>query len=208
MNEEELRDIFANNLTYYMKMYRLTQSEVSKITGVSQQSVSNWINGKQMPRMGVIEKLANYFHINKSNLLESSHEQTNDLFHMSMHPVPMLDIHSPDSELPKENSILYETKDTEKADCCLKMPDDSMINARIHEGDIVFVHKQDTVKNGEIAAIILNDTASLKRFYYYKDKKFIVLRHDNPKYEDIILTEDGFDTIQIIGKAIAFQSKI
>ena len=112
------------------------------------------------------------------------------------------------SELPKENSILYETKDTEKADCCLKMPDDSMINARIHEGDIVFVHKQDTVNNGEIAAIILNDTASLKRFYYYKDKKFIVLRHDNPKYEDIILTEDGFDTIQIIGKAIAFQSKI
>ena len=91
MNEEELRDIFANNLTYYMKMYRLTQSEVSKITGVSQQSVSNWINGKQMPRMGVIEKLANYFHINKSNLLESSHEQTNDLFHMSMHPVPMLE---------------------------------------------------------------------------------------------------------------------
>ena len=55
-----------------------------------------------------------------------------------------------------------------KADFCLKCKGDSMINARIHDGDIVFIRKQDIVANGEIAAIIIEEEATLKRFYYYK----------------------------------------
>lgn len=56
-----------------------------------------------------------------------------------------------------------------KADFCLKAKGDSMINARIHDGDIVFIHRQDVVENGEIAAVVINhdSEATLKRFYYY-----------------------------------------
>ena len=52
-----------------------------------------------------------------------------------------------------------------KADFCLKAKGDSMINARIHDGDIVFIHRQDVVENGEIAAVAIDDEATLKRFY-------------------------------------------
>ena len=83
-----------------------------------------------------------------------------------------------------------------------------MIDSRIHKGDIVFVHKQDSVNNGEIAVVTLDDTVILVRFYYYEEKKLILLKQDNPKYEDIILTEDEFSKIKIIGKAIVVQSRI
>ena len=53
-----------------------------------------------------------------------------------------------------------------RADFCLKAKGDSMINARIMDGDIVFIRKQPTVNNGQIAAVIIDDEATLKRVYY------------------------------------------
>lgn len=77
-----------------------------------------------------------------------------------------------------------------KADFCLKCQGDSMINARIYDGDIVFVRKQDIVNNGEIAVVIIDDEATLKRFYYYKEQNLVILKPENPKYEDIVLSGD------------------
>ena len=95
-----------------------------------------------------------------------------------------------------------------KADFCLKCKGDSMINARIHDGDIVFIRKQDIVANGEIAAIIIEEEATLKRFYYYKDQNMVILKPENPKYEDIVLMGEKLERLKVLGKAIAFQSDV
>lgn len=95
-----------------------------------------------------------------------------------------------------------------KADFCLKCKGDSMINARIHDGDIVFIRKQDIVANGEIAAIIIEEEATLKRFYYYKDQNMVILKPENPKYEDIVLMGEKLEKVKVLGKAIAFQSDV
>lgn len=95
-----------------------------------------------------------------------------------------------------------------KADFCLKCKGDSMINARIYDGDIVFVKKQDIVNNGEIAVVIIDDEATLKRFYYYKEQNMVILKPENSKYEDIILTNEQLETVKVLGKAVAFQSDI
>lgn len=79
MNEEErIKRIFAKNLNRLMKEYKINQTQISEITGVSQQSVSNWLNEKQIPRMGIIEKLADYFKIMKSDLLEDKEGDTDN----------------------------------------------------------------------------------------------------------------------------------
>lgn len=84
-----------------------------------------------------------------------------------------------------------------------------MINARIHDGDVVFIRKQSTVENGEIAAVSINDEqATLKRFYYYQQQAMILLRAENPKYEDLIFTGDQLADVHILGKAIAFQTNL
>lgn len=94
------------------------------------------------------------------------------------------------------------------ADFCLQCQGDSMINARIHDGDIVFVKKTDIVENGEIAVVIIDDEATLKRFFYYREQNLVILKPENPKYQDIILTGEQLNQVRVIGKAVAFQSDV
>lgn len=92
------------------------------------------------------------------------------------------------------------------ADFCLKIQGDSMIGARINDGDIVFIKKQPDVDNGEIAAVLIEDEATLKRVY--KEKDSLILQAENPKYAPIVCTAESYVECRIMGKAIAFQSDV
>jgi repressor LexA len=94
------------------------------------------------------------------------------------------------------------------ADFCLRAKGDSMIGARIQDGDIVFIKKSDMVANGEIAAVVIEDEATLKRVYYYPEKSKLILTPENPKYEPLVFMGPELDEIHILGKAVAFQSEI
>ena len=83
-----------------------------------------------------------------------------------------------------------------------------MIGARIYDGDIVFIRSQNAVDNGEIAAVIINDEATLKRVYYYPNEQKLVLSPENPRYAPLVYVKDELDSIKIIGKAVAFQSSV
>ncbi len=110
------------------------------------------------------------------------------------------------AEEDKESYIVLGTNI--KADFCLRAQGDSMIDARIHDGDIVYVRKQEAVDNGEVAVVLIGDEATLKRVYYYPDKQKLLLQSANPKYEPFIYVGDELDQIRILGKAVAFQSDV
>lgn len=95
-----------------------------------------------------------------------------------------------------------------RADFCLRAKGDSMINARIHDGDIVFVRSQDTVENGEIAVVIIEDEATLKRVFHYPEQSKLVLQAENPMYEPFVYVGVELQNVKILGKAIAFQSDV
>lgn len=95
-----------------------------------------------------------------------------------------------------------------QADCCLKAKGDSMTGARIFDGDIIFIRNQEMVQNGEIAAVIIEDEITLKRVYYYPEKETLILKAENPAYEDFIYIGEELNHIRIFGKAVAFQSDI
>ena len=94
------------------------------------------------------------------------------------------------------------------ADFCLKAHGDSMIGARIHDGDVVFIRSQSAVENGEIAAVIINDEATLKRVYYYPTEGKLVLSPENPRYAPLVYVGRELESVKIIGKAVAFQSVV
>ena len=74
-----------------------------------------------------------------------------------------------------------------------------MIGARIYDGDIIFVHKQEDVENGEIAVVIIDqEDATLKRVY--KHPSAVVLHSENPTIQDMIFTAKDKKRIEIIGK--------
>ena len=95
-----------------------------------------------------------------------------------------------------------------KCDFCLRARGDSMINARIYDGDIVFIRQQSIVNNGEIAAVIIDNEATLKRVYLNRAEGKLVLQAENPSYEPLVDVGEELDHIRILGKAVAFQSDV
>lgn len=93
-----------------------------------------------------------------------------------------------------------------QADYVLKVHGDSMIGARINDGDYVFIRQQPEVENGEIAAVAIGDEATLKRFYKYGD--VVVLRVENPEFKELTFSGDQLGQVRILGKAVAFQSDV
>lgn len=99
-----------------------------------------------------------------------------------------------------------ETPEHIRADFALTCKGDSMINARIFDGDTVYIRQQDTVESGEIAAVLIESEATLKRVRLYDDH--IVLEPENPLYRPLSFWGEEMNTIHILGKAVAFTSTV
>lgn len=217
----------SENIKTLRRRYGLTQQELGEIAGVSGKAVSTWELGIKEPRMGAIQRIADHFNISKSSIIEDggmefptyvqsdstpipSEYHYPNIFPITTKRVPLLgSIACGEPIFAQEDHELYvEVGTNVHADFCLQAAGDSMINARINDGDIVFIRKQDTVDNGEIAAVVIGDEATLKRVYYYSDKDLIILRAENPSYKDLIYTDADLDQIVILGKAVAFQSDV
>ena len=96
--------------------------------------------------------------------------------------------------------------DEVKADFALKIKGDSMINAQINDGDIVFIRQQSDVDNGQIAAVLIDDSATLKRVYHMDG--VIQLQAENPQYPPMIYSKNNCDECRILGLAVAVLGKV
>lgn len=92
------------------------------------------------------------------------------------------------------------------ADFALTCKGDSMINARIFDGDVVYIHQQETVENGDIAAVLIDGEATLKRVRIFDDH--VSLEPENPQYRPLVFWGEEMNTIHILGKAVAFTSAV
>jgi repressor LexA len=70
------KTVLANNLTYYVNRSGKTQKELSEIVGVATSTFNDWMKGKKYPRIDKIEILANYFGIQKSDLIEDADKKS------------------------------------------------------------------------------------------------------------------------------------
>ena len=115
--------------------------------------------------------------------------------------------------IANEQHEVFSTEHRINADAVVLANGDSMIGARIKDGDVVFIRYQEEVENGEIAAVLLEnlDTEDaeivLKRFYKYGNN-LIVLRSENPLFKDIEIHAEENRRVRVIGKAVALQSDI
>ena len=95
------------------------------------------------------------------------------------------------------------------ADFALLCDGDSMINARIFDGDTVYIKAQPTVDNGQIAAVIVKDECiTLKRVFYYPDDNELQLRSENPSCPTQYYRNDELNHVRIIGRAVHFLSNV
>lgn len=89
-------------------------------------------------------------------------------------------------------------------DFSLECQGDSMINARILDGDIVYIKQMPMVNNGEIAAVMVDNEVTLKRVFLSNNK--LVLQPENPQYSPMVYVNEELNNIRILGKAVYFKS--
>lgn len=99
-------------------------------------------------------------------------------------------------------SFVYTDGESE-ADFCLRARGDSMQGARIFDGDLVFIHRQDTAENGQICAVMIDGEATLKRVYYYPDRHKLILSAENPAYPPLVYEGAELEQVRILGVAIS-----
>lgn len=206
------------NLRNIRKERGKTQKQIAKLLGVSQQSYSAYENGVSQPPRDALIKLAEYYQVSTDYLLDrtslpaSTQGQVtfSNVFPVEKRKVPFLGKIACGEPIfaEEEKGVYMDTLNDLHVDFCLQAKGDSMINARIMDGDIVFIRSQPEVNNGEIAAVAIGDTATLKRVYYYPQKNQITLQAENPAYPPLTYVGDELAEIRILGKAVAFQSNL
>lgn len=91
-------------------------------------------------------------------------------------------------------------------DFSLTCKGDSMINARIYDGDLVFIKMQPQVENGEIAAVMIDGETTLKRVYLEDNQ--LILQPENSAYRPFVYVNEQINDVRILGKAVWFASKV
>jgi hypothetical protein len=215
MTEDRQRQIFSSNLRRLIDVSGKTQKEIADAIGVSQQIMNVWARGKAIPRMGKIQKLADFFGIEKSELIDEQTEKPSlpaysNIVPLNIQRIPLLgEIACGQPIFCTEDRESYVESGTDvRADFCLKARGDSMTGARILDGDIVFIQRDAPLEPGQIYAIAIDDEATLKRVYYDEASQVLQLLSENPKYPPMIYSGEKLDHVHILGRAIAFQSDV
>lgn len=205
----------GENIKSLRESHGLTQVQLAEIAGVTDKAVSTWENDTKTPRMGALQKIADYFGIAKSDIIEDSKVKSTEFFHPDLLPVttrriPLLGTIACGEPILAEADVdtFAVVGKAIECDFALRCKGDSMIGARIFDGDLVFIRKQDYVDDGAIAVVLLDDEATLKRVYHLADGR-VELRAENPTFKSIIVGGEGETrTCRILGKAVAFQSTV
>lgn len=214
---------FSERFKLLRKERGLSQAALATELGFTKSSVNMYERGDREPGLESLETIADFFNVDMDYLLGKSDVQNRFLYTpasdaesvalpdniLSMpatYTVPLLGtIACGEPILAAENiEDNVEVPEHIHADFALRCKGDSMINARIHDGDIVYIRQQPTVNNGEIAAVLIGDEATLKRVYVYEDH--VVLQPENPAYEPLVYFKDAMQAVRILGKAVSFTS--
>ena len=194
----------------------MTLEQVGDIVGVGKSTVRKWETGAiANMRRDKIAGLAKALHTSPAYLMGWTDDATPDealpdnIIPMpATRELPLLgNIACGEPILAEENldGRVYSPEHID-ADFALICKGDSMINARIFDGDIVYIRQQPSVDDGQIAAVLIGDEATLKRVRLYADH--ISLEPENPRYRPIVLWGEEMSQVRILGLAVAFTGPV
>ena len=209
MTDIEQKKIFSKNLNYYLSKVNKTQREVADAISVSPQTFNTWCQGIALPRMGKVQRLADYFHIEKSDLIDERTEQPSSpksnivkILGRVATGIPLEAI----TDIVDEEEIPEELARTGEF-FGLRISGDSM-EPDIHNGDTVIVKRQDDAESDEIVIALVNGNDGVcKRLKKYADS--IALISLNPNYEPMYFNQEEIEEkpVKIIGKVVELRRK-
>lgn len=211
MTEDEQKKVFSRNLNRYVEMSQKTQREIAHAIDVSPQTFNTWCQGIAIPRMGKVQRLADYFHIGKSDLIDdkpissprsATRGITINVLGRVAAGIPIeaieniIDTEEISEELARTGDFFG-----------LQIHGDSM-EPKISDGDVVIVRQQEDAESGDIVIATVNgDEATCKRLRKYRDG--IELVANNPTYDPIFFSNEDIinKPVRIIGRVVELRAK-
>ncbi len=211
MIDDQYKKIFSKNLKYYMSLHNKEQIDLINDLGFNKSAVSTWCNGTRLPRMDKVEKLAQYFNINRSDLIEEKNTNPEKEKRKGVVinvygrvaagvPLEMIEDIIDTEEITEDMARTGEFFG-------LQIRGDSM-EPKISNGDIVIVRKQNDAETGDTVIATVNGTdATCKRLKKYRDG--IALIATNPVYEPLYYSNDEIESkpVRIIGRVVELRAK-
>lgn len=213
------KEIFAERLSSTLLNRNETTYTLGDALSLSPATISRYQNGKMAPKVTTLYAMAAYLGVNPIWLMGYDEEKdvtanerpylaAANLLPVTVKKLPVLGNIAAGEPIWAEQSFdaFIAAGENTDADFCLKVKGDSMINAGIHNGDIVLIKSCPDVDDGEIAAVLIDDEATLKRVYKLGDR--VILRPENPAYAPMEFCKNDGRNIRILGKAVALQRGI
>ncbi|MBD8925179.1 MAG: XRE family transcriptional regulator, partial [[Eubacterium] rectale] len=207
MVKDKQKAIFSENLNSYIAKSEKTQLEIAKSIGVSPQTFNTWCKGIAIPRMGKVQALADYFNINKSDLIEEKKLNIDTVPIESGYTIPVLGRVAAGYGKEAVEEVIGQIEISpamaSKGEFFgLLIKGDSMIPT-LYDGDTVIVERTDDAESGDLVIALVNGSdATCKRLQKYAEG--IALIPQNPVYEPMRFTESEIDTtpVKILGKVV------
>ena len=201
------KKIMANNIKRFMAINNKTRSDICNDLNIAYTTFSDWVNGKKYPRIDKIELLANYFGIEKSDLVENKEVIDEEIYaksRISFIEVPLYgDISCGKGSFVDDNIIDYiavpdDNLNSNKEYFAQYAKGDSMINAGIDDGDVIVFEKTNVLDDNKIGCFCIDEgIATCKKFK--KGPSYIQLIPMNPKYDPIVVDLES-ENFRIVGK--------
>lgn len=218
-NKKNTRNIVAENIRKIREARNLTQSELAEKAGTNKSTISMYESASRYPKDTVMDALSQALNvkvkafysekdISKFDHLDDYTDDSKPLPNGFVR-VPMMGYAAAGKPLEdlNQDTAYYDVEGRYHVDFCITVSGDSMINAGINDGDVVFIRKMPSVPNGSIALVrIDNDRFCLKRFYKGENK--VTLVSENPAYPPMVFDESNCESVSVLGLAVIKQSVI
>lgn len=206
---DDLKETFANRLKKALDRKGINAAELSRLTGVSESVISQYKKGEYEPKQRRLEQFSKVLDVSIPYLMGDTDDPVDDI-PPGFIPVPKMQMVPLIGRIAcgtpitaEENREGYiEVPEGRRVDFALICEGDSMIDAGIKDGDVVYIRKQPEVENGQIAAVRVNGEATLKRVYI--DGNTMVLQPANAKYPPMTYTISELDDVAIEGLVIGW----
>lgn len=206
---------FARRLREGLDVRGMTQAELAKRSGISKSSISRYIKGDWEGKQSAVYELAKALGVTEAWLMGYDVPMESDTAPAvppGFEPLPKMvkrplvgSIACGEPITAEENIEDYvDVPENVQCDFCLRCKGDSMIDAGIHDGDVVYIHITPQVENGQIAAVRIDGEATLKRVFWNEGTQTLQLLAENRNFAPLVYTGPILDTVHIEGRAVGY----
>jgi len=193
----------------------VTQREVADFLNLNRTTYNKYENGASTPTPEILARIADFFHVSVDYLLEREETPTPaysdipNVRQIKKKKIPVLGEIACGKPIfaDEQRDVYVSVTDDLVCDYALIAKGESM-TPRIHDGDLVFIREMPAVENGRIAAVLIEDEATLKRVFFDAGRQQLTLTADNPAFPPFVYTGAELMSIRILGLAVAAQTRL